>query len=480
MLLAVLLAVASQSLDAQLLRGVVVEEHGGNPVSGAIVTVITLDGRAAVTGMTNEFGRFELRAPHPGEFYIDVKRIGVSRTRTPQLTLKAHESRDFRLSVLPLPILQPPVHVIASSTCGAPAVKGQDVALLWEDARAALTATILTQNERRFLGKVIRFKRRRSPGTMRVVFEERDERSGVLATPFVSAPADQLSREGYVQREPTGAALYRAPDADVLLSDSFLADHCFLGLISEKARPGEVGLAFAPTFERELADIAGTLWFDEATHELRSLNFRYTRLRSEEQNRTLGGDVEFARLPAGAWIVRRWVIRMPLMRSAVEPGMGGLQRGSPRRLVAIQETGGEVVTATLLENSSDAKRAISSVKIVSDSLPALSVPASFSELCPHSTSNTAAITGVVRDSVGIPLAGARIRLTEHHAFDSTSKLRIKTATLEAVTNDDGNFLFCGVRAGEALDLSFWDTRGRLTPVRAEPGGVLVQDLQRIP
>lgn len=229
LLLAVLSAVAQPGLDAQILRGVVLEEHGENPVSGGIVTVLTLDGRTAAVGMTNEFGRFALRAPVPGEFYVEVKRIGVKRTRFPQFTLKADESPDLSLTVLPLPISQPTVHVTASSTCRDPAVEGRDVALLWEDARAALTATILTQNQRRFLGKVVRFNRRRSPRSMRVVFEERDERSGVLATPFASVPADQLSREGYVLRQPNGAASYRAPDADVLLSDSFLADHCFLG-----------------------------------------------------------------------------------------------------------------------------------------------------------------------------------------------------------------------------------------------------------
>jgi len=168
------------------------------------------------------------------------------------------------------------------------------------------------------------------------------------------------------------------------------------------------------------------------------------------------------------------------MRLAVEPGMGGLQRGSPKRLVAIQETGGEVVTTTLREDSSDAKQVISDAKIDNDSLPGLAVVASLSALCPHSGSNTAAVTGVARDSAGVPLAGARIMLIEHPASEPMSKLRIRTATLEGVANDEGRFLFCGVRAGEKLALSFWETRGRLTPVRAEPRSVTVQDLHRVP
>jgi hypothetical protein len=41
------------------------------------------------------------------------------------------------------------------------------------------------------------------------------------------------------------------------------------------------------------------------------VEFRYTRLPISTGNRNIGGEVHFAKVPSGAWIVARWFIRMP-------------------------------------------------------------------------------------------------------------------------------------------------------------------------
>ena len=49
---------------------------------------------------------------------------------------------------------------------------------------------------------------------------------GVTDRPYVTPPPEALSAKGYVWRADS-AEVYYAPDTRVLLSDSFLRDHCF-------------------------------------------------------------------------------------------------------------------------------------------------------------------------------------------------------------------------------------------------------------
>ena len=72
-----------------------------------------------------------------------------------------------------------------------------------------------------------------------------------------------------------GGSEFWAPDAGVLLSDSFLDTHC----LRIRAGGSElVGLDFEPVPNRDVADIAGTLWLDPATAELQRVDFRYVNL----------------------------------------------------------------------------------------------------------------------------------------------------------------------------------------------------------
>jgi len=75
-----------------------------------------------------------------------------------------------------------------------------------------------------------------------------------------------------------------------------------------------VGLAFRPTGEdKSVPDIAGTMWIDLATSELRWLEYTYQYLEPERTSPKVGGRVDFAKMPDGKWIVSEWWIRMPLM-----------------------------------------------------------------------------------------------------------------------------------------------------------------------
>src|ERR1043165_5557794 len=65
---------------------------------------------------------------------------------------------------------------------------------------------------------------------------------------FRAAPPARPDRAGYVVAD-GAATIYYGPDADVLLSDSFVGGHCFR-LDASRRHDGLLGLAFEPSPER--------------------------------------------------------------------------------------------------------------------------------------------------------------------------------------------------------------------------------------
>src|SRR6185503_11701153 len=98
---------------------------------------------------------------------------------------------------------------------------------------------------------------------------------------------------------------------EVLLSDQFLADHCFRVEAGTGWRAKDVGLGFEPIPKRKTPDVRGVLWLDGRTAELRTLEFTYTWLPFDERPGDFGGTVDFFRMLSGQWIVRNWRIRTP-------------------------------------------------------------------------------------------------------------------------------------------------------------------------
>jgi len=75
---------------------------------------------------------------------------------------------------------------------------------------------------------------------------------------------------------------------------------------------------------------------------LRSLEFNYTGVPEGVTDARIGGTVEFLRLPSGAWIIRRWELRMPRLRAQMISGYAG----AVQRRVTVQgfrDSGGEVL-----------------------------------------------------------------------------------------------------------------------------------------
>jgi hypothetical protein len=337
-------------------------------------------GAAVISVLSDERGEYAIRAPGAGRYVVSAKRIGARRAASPPFDLASGETRRVDLALDAVLYTLPEVVVSTTAVCLTRPAQAQRVASLWEEARTALTATQISLRDRLFNGRVTRYVRELDPVSLKVLSESRSDMAGVLSSPSATVSADSLSSVGYWWDLPDGTSqVYNAPDTDVLMSAAFLRDHCFDAVDGGRNRRGLVGVAFDPVPARKVPDIRGTLWLDARTFELRYLEFRYTRMRSADSV-NVGGELYFARLPSGAWLVRRWFIRMPqFARYETSPVSTDIHRP----MVLIRPT-----AYRLIEDGGD---------VFSEGLRLFDKPA--------------VVTGVVLDSAGAPLAGAAVRLS---------------------------------------------------------------------
>lgn len=379
---AALLVATSGTLGAQVLRGTVTEATTGQPLLGVLLTVepaehvgTPLEGSAAINALSDGTGQFAIRMPAAGTYILSAKRIGVQRFRTTPITVAEGETRRVDVSLEATSHALPTVAVVATPMCVQRPDQAVRLASLWDEARTVLLATQITMGQTTRTATVFRYVRHLEPEDLRVLDERRSDFTGRLSRPFVSQPAESLSANGW-WRQLGETFTYYAPDASVLLSDTFLREHCFRLADGEEGGRTLVGLAFDPAPGRRLPDIRGTLWLDAVSFELERVEYGYTRLPDGAK---ATGEVRFARLPDGTWIVRRWFLRMP--RYARYSTFEDAAFGRPHRTIntfkvhELVEEGGEVFAPGI-----------------------------------RFFDQPAAVAGVVEDSTGMPLTGAVVRL----------------------------------------------------------------------
>ena len=340
-------------LAAQVIRGAVTEVATNAPLAGVVLSVLDAQGATVLQALSDDKGAFEIRLPGAGTYSLDVKRIGVRRVQLRPFAVADGETRRLDVSVEPLPAVLSSVKVTGRTSCVRNPETNARTAALWEDARAALTAAVITRTlaTGTTADSVVRYQRKLDPDTWRVLYETRRRVSVAMDRPFRSLPAEVLSVGGYVTVNQDGSTDYYAPDADVLLSDTFLADHCFKIEAPTDTHAGEIGLAFQPIPERKKPDVKGILWMDAKTAELKTLEFTYTWLPYEHRTGDFGGTVSFFHMPGGRWIVRSWRIRMPEFGTRRSDGVQVVSRYATPQLARISEEGGAVPLDVLLNQS---------------------------------------------------------------------------------------------------------------------------------
>jgi hypothetical protein len=337
---------------AQVVRGIVVLPDSTTPASGVIVLATDARGTTAARALTTSRGQFAVTLPAPGRYGFTLLRIGYRPTRIPEIDVAAGASDVRRFILSDNAVVLSSINVRERETCRVNADTGYMVARVWEEARKAMLTTQLSSDDSPLFAEWIEYDRMLD-STARLVREQRIHTTRNPTThAFRSRPAGFLDSAGYVVADSTGT-MYFAPDAEVLLSESFAADHCFrlVGAPKSAGTPELIGVGFQPTRDRrDKREIEGTLWVDRATAELRALEFRYTNMPDLVRAAAAGGRVEFLRLKDGNWLVSRWHVRMPVVGAAPKSTDNGLRRvvmaASTTVVRGIQITGGEVTSVT--------------------------------------------------------------------------------------------------------------------------------------
>lgn len=375
---ALLSAVAADVASGQTVLVRALHLGTSEPVVGALAHLMDGAGDPVRSSLTDDRGRALFLGISAGSYRVRVEMIGMATAETELLDVSRGatltplvrlERRAIELEGLNV--------ALASGRCTVrPGDEGALVARMWDEARKALSVASLAEERSYFRYETIRYERQLDRDTGVVLSEERDRQDRYLETPYKSYPATDLVENGFVQDDGLND-VYMAPDATVLLSDAFLDTHCF-HLADGGDGPGDpVGLGFRPTGEdRSVPDIAGTMWIDPASAELRWLEFTYRHLEPERTTSQVGGRVDFERLDDGRVIVREWWIRMPIMGRQTDV------TGRSRQFIArYHQTGGIVVAA----------RAAGGRRL-------------------SGSAGTGGVEGVVRDSVGVPVQGARVQV----------------------------------------------------------------------
>ncbi len=329
----------ASSLGAQMtLSGRVIDAETRRPVAGATVLPRRQNGERLRGSFADAAGRFELVLPPEEGIRVRIERVGYQPVELDPHSPESHPGvarvdGGVVVRLTPRPFRIEGLEARGSSRCETNPQEGAATYALWTEARTALRAALLTEEEELVRFRIAAWVRLLGRGD-RVLETEEEGEWVVTRQPFDAVDPDELARSGYVHFD--GDSLtYFGPDAAVLLSDPFADTHCFRvdrgGLFRNR---GKVGLAFEPIRGRTLPDIRGTIWLDASTGQLEHVEYEYTAAGSAGA-RPATGRIEFLALPEGPWIVNRWHIRMP---------SGGVVRpeGGRAQPVRLREAGGEV------------------------------------------------------------------------------------------------------------------------------------------
>ena len=416
---------------AQTVRGTVFDQARPSPAVGAIVTLERLRSPLASpehirSVLTDESGSYSIKATEVGSYRILVRRIGSRPYRSDVFEVGPSETRrlDVHLERFQATTSEYTelgrITVLRITPCETNPVDAVRIARLWDDARTALMATEISIRDSLVPRRLVRFVRDLNPETLEIQSEMLYDFSAPrgVRPGFTSPPGDSLSQVGYWRRVNKSNFRFYGPDANALLSQAFVEDHCF-SMAADDNRPGQIGLSFEPVEYRRGSppEIRGTVWLDSLTSELRSVDFNWLRFPIRGPTEKLGGEVRFMRLPAGSWLVHRWRLRMP-QEVVVPDAKGRLQVASARRFGIVEE-GGFVDSPQLRDGE-----------------------------------RPASISGTIRDGDGKVLAGARV-VVEGTSLGSSTDSRGRYSIdnvppgVRIVLVEHPQYEALGVKAGEA-------------------------------
>jgi hypothetical protein len=274
-------------------------------VNGALVALLDAKDSVVAEGLASEDGIRILRAPR-GAYRVRVRRIGYLPFVSTELTLPS--ASELVLNVESPRVVLQSIVVNSKSQCGRNDPNAQALSTVWDEIDKALRSSELTLMDLAGIGRARVYRREMgTDGSM--VKGDSTEFSITDRRPFGAIDPDTLAHNGYVVGSLENGTTYFGPDESVLRSEQFGATHCFR-LVRQRGHPGEIGVSFEPTPKRDLPDITGVIWVDQASAELREISFRFVN-GGPMTTAYAGGFTRFRRVPSGAWIVDEWKLSVP-------------------------------------------------------------------------------------------------------------------------------------------------------------------------
>ena len=346
------LSVSFRTAGAQVIRGVVIERVSGVPLRGTLISVASVTDSLRPGGirhtLTNARGEYALRLASDGRYVLTAKRIGVARHSSSEFSLGEGETKRIDLAIDPFEQKLPTVNVIDFNLCFRRSEQRAQIAALWDEVRTALQATGVSGEEQLVSGVLSRYVRTLEPLSLRILEDRRTVFEGLFERPMRSISGDSLAKVGFWRAQDRDTLVFYGPDDEALLSAAFSGGHCFALVTGKDAPRGLIGLGFQPRRPDVKGGIDGTIWIDVGTFELRYVQFQYTNLITLPANPNLGGQVHYERHPSGAWLVRRWFIRMPLFPEVVIAAANAGRRGRQQPTVwRLMEEGGSLYSPGL-------------------------------------------------------------------------------------------------------------------------------------
>jgi len=329
----------------QTVRGTLVTEGTEQPVAGALVELLGDDGEPVDSDIASASGAFLLQPTGLGAHRIRVQRIGYERWVSHRFTVEVEGDLSMTFEVPVAPVALPELFVEGEGRCRTSPEEGRRAYDRYIEAVQALEPVVWAEAGGMYVFQV------RVEETLPDIPKPKNYwyQPPPPATVFVPRPIDtltpaELARTGYIQPDDTGTLHYYPVTAAVFVSAEFRDTHCFTTTYEHEKR--RLGLTFEPLPGREVADVKGTLWLDEMTGGAVELDYRFTQLKrileqfevpnvyinhrarldrdprmtgyvlsfgSLQLIGTYGGSLAFEQLSTGAWITRRWELRIPLL-----------------------------------------------------------------------------------------------------------------------------------------------------------------------
>ena len=270
--------IAAQPVNGSI-AGVARGADDGAPIAFAMVRLMPAASDTTLLAvLTAADGHFSIGNTPPGEYRLQLERIGYGKTVSPIVRVGAGQTVRYDLRSTAAPVRLSAVKVLPGRCLGITEL-GEDpqVAALWGEAQRGIESRRAFDAQYRFtriLSQVVKFDRT----AMRDVTRRRTDSTvndpdSVLAQRRRALETHRAT--GYVTTGGPAGLLVSLPDETELLDDAFLRNHCLE--TSPEQVDGVFALHFRPTSTRpEGYGIRGTIWLDE--HFLiRRLEFEYLK-----------------------------------------------------------------------------------------------------------------------------------------------------------------------------------------------------------